>query len=142
MPDNPVSEQTRRYWLDTVFSWAQDRLMPPQLDECRRALLQADPTEADSYMRARRDDLQKANLKLLATLQQLAAATARAERLAAMLRTLQQWEGHASGCLSVIVAHANDDAIDMEACDCGWRELAAEIDAALAGQADGGGQGE
>lgn len=38
MSDKPVSEATRLYWVDTVLSWAEERLMPPQYDECRRAI--------------------------------------------------------------------------------------------------------
>lgn len=38
-----MSEQTRQYWIDTVLGWAQDRLMPPQYDECVRALQQGAP---------------------------------------------------------------------------------------------------
>ena len=34
-----ITETTRQYWLDTVLGWAEDRLMPPQFDECWRALL-------------------------------------------------------------------------------------------------------
>ena len=38
MSDKPVSEATRLYWVDTVLGWAEERLMPPQYDECRRAI--------------------------------------------------------------------------------------------------------
>jgi len=40
-----VSESTRQYWLDTVLGWAEDRLAPPQFDECKRALLQGAPPD-------------------------------------------------------------------------------------------------
>lgn len=33
-----LTAQTRQYWLDTVLGWAEARLMPPQYEECRRAL--------------------------------------------------------------------------------------------------------
>lgn len=38
-----VTEATRRYWLETVLAWAEVRLMPPQFDECKLALMLADP---------------------------------------------------------------------------------------------------
>lgn len=41
---NTISEQTREYWLQTVLGWAEDRLPPPQFDECKRALTQAAQT--------------------------------------------------------------------------------------------------
>jgi hypothetical protein len=43
-----ITEATRQYWLDTVLGWAEARLMPPQFDECKRALTQA-VAERDAY---------------------------------------------------------------------------------------------
>lgn len=40
MTPTAISDQTRQYWLDTVLGWAEDRLMPPQFEECKRALEQ------------------------------------------------------------------------------------------------------
>ena len=36
----PLSEQTCEYWIDTLMGWAEARLAPPQLDECKRAWVQ------------------------------------------------------------------------------------------------------
>ena len=33
-----LSNLTRKYWIDILLGWAEDRLPPPQLDECRAAL--------------------------------------------------------------------------------------------------------
>ena len=33
-----ISDLTRKYWIDILLGWAEDRLLPPQLDECRAAL--------------------------------------------------------------------------------------------------------
>ena len=47
-----VSEPTRQYWLDTVLGWAEDRLAPPQFDECKRALLQGAPPDKAAAIHA------------------------------------------------------------------------------------------
>ena len=35
---NSITETTRDYWLQVLLGWAEDRLMPPQFEECKRVL--------------------------------------------------------------------------------------------------------
>lgn len=48
----PVTEATRKYWIEIVLGWADARLPGPQYDECYTALHQ---DSAD--LRQQRDDL-------------------------------------------------------------------------------------
>lgn len=39
-----ITEKTRRYWLNALRGWAEDRLSPPQFDQCCAALDAMIPT--------------------------------------------------------------------------------------------------
>lgn len=52
-----ITEKTRRYWLNVLRDWAEDRLSPPQYDECCAALDAMKPVSTDDELPPEHEDI-------------------------------------------------------------------------------------
>lgn len=113
-----ISDATRQYWLDTVLGWAEDRLMPPQYDECKAALTQAAPNA----------DLDTANAELEESRAEAADLAGECQRLRALLKR----------CRSELL----DEGAEVGCNECSDCRLVVDIDAALARPTGGAAEGD